>query len=189
MAIERLRTVADYDDYVDLLPPTTPTPELMNGRFIMAARPSLPHMRYLRKLLKAFEAYAEAHPDDGEILVECEVVLQDHTIVIPELAYALNGSGQARLEEERVYGAPDFIGEIASPSTRTYDAQEKYLAYLNAGVREYWIVDPSLLPGQRLRMFARVSDAHSTMPTFQSIEGGPAASLIFPGINLDPTLL
>jgi Uma2 family endonuclease len=189
VAIERLRNVADYDDFVEQLPAEDPTPELMNGRYIMAARPSLRHMRYVRKLLKAIEAYVEAHPAEGEILLECEVVLDDFSIVIPDLAYALHPGGQARLEEERVYGAPDFICEVASPSTRAYDAQEKFLAYLRAGVREYWIVDPAALPGKRFTLFERVDDPRSTMPTFRPLVGGPSASHIFPGIIVEASLL
>ena len=41
-----------------------------------------------------------------------------------------------------VKGAPDFILEILSPSTRRKDCLLKLHKYENAGVREYWILDP-----------------------------------------------
>lgn len=41
-----------------------------------------------------------------------------------------------------IYGAPDFIAEILSPSTRYKDLSIKVMKYADAGVREYWIVDP-----------------------------------------------
>jgi Uma2 family endonuclease len=39
-------------------------------------------------------------------------------------------------------GAPDMIIEIISPSTEMNDRVLKYNEYMQAGVREYWIVDP-----------------------------------------------
>ena len=41
-----------------------------------------------------------------------------------------------------IYGAPDLVIEILSPSTRRKDMIIKLNKYLSAGVREYWIVDP-----------------------------------------------
>lgn len=40
-----------------------------------------------------------------------------------------------------VYGAPDWIMEILSPSTRSKDTIKKLNKYKAAGVREYWIAD------------------------------------------------
>ena len=42
----------------------------------------------------------------------------------------------------RMYGAPDFALEVISPSTKKKDFAIKTSKYLNAGVREYWILDP-----------------------------------------------
>ena len=39
-------------------------------------------------------------------------------------------------------GAPDFIMEIVSPGSRKMDYIIKNNKYAEAGVREYWIVDP-----------------------------------------------
>ena len=42
----------------------------------------------------------------------------------------------------RMYGAPDFALEVISPSTKKKDFAIKTAKYMNAGVREYWILDP-----------------------------------------------
>ena len=39
--------------------------------------------------------------------------------------------------------APDWIIEIVSPSSRSMDYNKKLFKYRTAGVREYWIVDPT----------------------------------------------
>lgn len=41
-----------------------------------------------------------------------------------------------------VEGTPDLIMEILSPSNWLYDRREKMQVYQEAGVNEYWIVDP-----------------------------------------------
>ena len=46
------------------------------------------------------------------------------------------------ISEERVYGAPDLVIEVLSPSTRRKDLFIKAKKYSDAGVRECWIVDP-----------------------------------------------
>lgn len=45
-------------------------------------------------------------------------------------------------DENQCNGAPDFIIEIVSPSNPADDYIRKLYYYKNAGVREYWIVDP-----------------------------------------------
>ncbi len=40
-------------------------------------------------------------------------------------------------------GAPDWIIEIVSPSTSSHDYVRKLNFYMDAGVKEYWIVDPA----------------------------------------------
>ena len=39
-------------------------------------------------------------------------------------------------------GPPDLAAEIISPSSRAKDCTIKLRKYMNAGVKEYWIVDP-----------------------------------------------
>lgn len=47
-----------------------------------------------------------------------------------------------KLTEEGCKGAPDWILEIVSPTSRQMDYNKKLFKYRSAGVREYWIVDP-----------------------------------------------
>ena len=39
-------------------------------------------------------------------------------------------------------GAPAFVAEVLSPSNRAHDLIRKLYKYKNAGVREYWVIDP-----------------------------------------------
>lgn len=46
-----------------------------------------------------------------------------------------------KLHDNGCIGAPDWIIEIVSPSSRPMDYYKKLFKYRTAGVREYWIVD------------------------------------------------
>jgi Uma2 family endonuclease len=48
----------------------------------------------------------------------------------------------ARLTAKKFEGGPDLIIEIISPSSVTEDRVYKFTEYEQAGVREYWIIDP-----------------------------------------------
>ena len=62
------------------------------------------------------------------------------TIVQPDIMIICDRN---KLDGKRCNGAPDFIVEIVSPSSRKTDYSTKNTLYSDAGVREYWIVDPT----------------------------------------------
>lgn len=61
------------------------------------------------------------------------------TIVQPDIMVICDKN---KLDGKRCNGAPDFIIEIVSPANSSDDYIRKLYYYKNAGVREYWIVDP-----------------------------------------------
>lgn len=61
------------------------------------------------------------------------------TIVQPDIMVICDKN---KLDGKRCNGAPDFIIEIVSPGNPADDYIRKAYYYKNAGVREYWIVDP-----------------------------------------------
>ena len=70
-----------------------------------------------------------------------DVKLSDSPLVIvqPDIMVICD---RDKLDGKRCNGAPDFIIEIISPSNPSDDYIRKLYYYKNAGVREYWIVDP-----------------------------------------------
>lgn len=75
----------------------------------------------------------------------------DHvrTVVQPDISVICDSS---KLDDKGCKGSPDLIVEILSPATARKDVKEKFLRYERAGVREYWIVDPS---GKTVTVFRR----------------------------------
>ena len=64
--------------------------------------------------------------------------MDNKTMVEPDVGIICDTS---KIKRFGIYGAPDFVLEVISPSTKKRDYALKLSKYMEAGVREYWIVD------------------------------------------------
>ena len=118
--------------------------ELIDGVFYDMSSPARIHQSILLHLANELMPCVDSHPECELFIAPSDVVLDndDCTVVQPDLYIICNEKNFNRL---RFYGAPDFIIEILSPSTRYHDQFRKLNKYRLAGVREYWIIDPEKL--------------------------------------------
>ena len=94
-----------------------------------------------RMLGKIIDRFIEENDGDCEVFdngFNVRLDEDDYTLVIPDVFVVCDKS---KLSEDALWGAPDWVIEIISESTRDYDYKEKMLKYMSSGVREYWIVD------------------------------------------------
>lgn len=91
-----------------------------------------------------------------DVQLDCD----DKTIVQPDVLLVCDRN---KLKNGRVFGVPDLVVEVLSPSTRKKDILIKYGKYLNAGVKEYWIVDPAK---KRICVYEFEKDDFPVMYTF-----------------------
>ena len=118
--------------------------ELINGVFYDMASPTHLHQAILGQLHLQFAVCVENHPECELFFAPSDVRLHndDYTMVQPDLMIICNRTDH---DLRRINGAPDFVIEILSPSSRAHDLYRKLAEYAKAGVREYWIVDPEKL--------------------------------------------
>ncbi len=64
------------------------------------------------------------------------------TVVQPDVYVLCHPEHNEGSPQQRPKGIPDFIAEILSSSTKRKDSLIKLKKYADAGVREYWLVDP-----------------------------------------------
>ena len=128
------------DDYYAL--PDERRVELIDGVFYDMAAPAVIHQKILGELFVLFRECADAHEGECEVFVApCDVRLDcdNKTMVQPDIFLICHPYD---LGAKALDGAPDLTLEILSPATRAKDMLLKLHKYQNAGVKEYWIVDP-----------------------------------------------
>ena len=114
--------------------------EIINGRVVMMSAPTLRHILIAGKLYHMFSSYLEgkfctAIPDGAALFLEegAEEYQPDMMVVCD----------RDKLKQRKgVYGAPDLVVEVLSPSTGRDDRGHKKDVYEKHGVREYWIINP-----------------------------------------------
>lgn len=133
-----------YGDYLEF--PEKIRCELIRGEAYMMSSPSYRHQAtvvdlcgQLRDFFKGKDCRVVVASFDVRLFPkEGEYDESDDTVVQPDLMVICDIS---KLEDEKAYkGAPDFIIEVLSRSTRSHDFLRKRSLYEEAGVKEYWIV-------------------------------------------------
>jgi Uma2 family endonuclease len=118
--------------------------EVLNGELYMVPPPTVEHQRISFRLALKMGTFVLAH-QLGEVLeAPCGVQLPGQPVPVQPDIFFIRAERLHILGREYVEGAPDLVIEVLSPSNWLYDRREKFLAYQEAGVAEYWIVDPRL---------------------------------------------
>ena len=118
--------------------------ELIDGELYMMATPSTTHQRLVKEFTYLIEDYIRRNKGECEVFPSPFAVFlnaDDKIYLEPDLSVICD---KTKITDEGCNGAPDWIIEIVSPSSRPMDYNKKLFKYRTAGVREYWIVDPVL---------------------------------------------
>ena len=128
-------------DYIYSLPEGQRA-ELIDGKIYNMAPPSSIHQELswelsaeIRNYIKKKGGKCKAYAAPFAVFLENN----DTTYVEPDISIICN---KDKIDTRGCNGAPDWIIEIVSPSSRKLDYFTKLAKYRSAGVREYWIVDP-----------------------------------------------
>lgn len=152
--------------------------EFVEGEIIVNRPPTLDHQGSSRNLLVALHLHVKQHGLGAVFAAPTGVRLGSDLVVEPDILFVREGRNVTH-DPRWIDGAPDFIIEIASDSTRTYDAVKKRALYGKHGVREFWIVDPEL---KRVETYALNG---SVLELREVIENGMVRSQVaLPGFEL-----
>ena len=137
-----LRTVAS--PVAEVVAPEPDAVEYPERRWIAQ---STSHGRAVRLATSALDQHFR---DRDDVLVDMELVVyyergNDQAWLRPDVLVVFGVERDEKLSTFKVWDkgkAPDFVLEVASPSTEERDAEYKAEEYLRIGVREYWRLDP-----------------------------------------------
>lgn len=128
------------EDYLAL--PDEQRVELIDGVFYDMGAPTSPHQLIGGEVHRQVSNYIHSHKGlcisftaPTDVQLNCD----NRTIVQPDVFIVCDRS---KINRARVFGAPDFVLEVLSPSTKNKDIFIKGAKYMEAGVKEYWMVDP-----------------------------------------------
>lgn len=123
------------------LPETDRLQELIGGHYTMTT-PDIEHQQVLMELIVYLRT---SHLPKGTLLpAPTGVKLDDEHFVVPDVLWISAENIHCKPDSEGRYfiGPPDWIAEILSKSTTRRDRITKFHVYEQAGVREYWLIDP-----------------------------------------------
>ncbi len=138
MPLPQERTYTIEDIYA--LPEGTRA-ELIDGKIYYMAPPTRMHQKISMLLSTKISEYINHRNGDCEVYAAPFAVFlnkDDKNYVEPDISVICDRN---KLNDRGCKGAPDWIIEIASPSSRRMDYSTKLFKYRSSGVREYWLVD------------------------------------------------
>lgn len=110
-------------------------------------------------------------PKNGVTDDQIDTVVQPDVFVVCDLQ---------KVDDRGVRGAPDWIAEVLSPSTASYDRAKKLAVYERAGVPEVWLIDPA----DRTLTIYRIAAGRYMQPVVLALAGQTAITAV-PGISID----
>ncbi|MEE1196772.1 MAG: Uma2 family endonuclease [Lachnospiraceae bacterium] len=152
------------DDYYAL--PDERRVELIDGVIYDMAAPTSIHQVISLQLSIRFFEYIKSRKETCVPLnspVDVQLDCDSKTIVQPDVTLVCDRN---QLREGKIYGAPDLVIEILSKSTRKKDSIIKLNKYMDAGVQEYWIVDPEK---KKIMVYDFQSDTYPVIYGFEDI--------------------
>ena len=120
--------------------------ELINGEAYAMSAPSRLHQKFVSDLAGQLRNYFQKKPCefyvapfDVRLPKRNEKDEQIDTVIQPDLSIICD---ESKLDNKGCRGAPDWIIEILSPSSKLMDMEVKRKLYEQHGVKEYWIINP-----------------------------------------------
>ena len=151
------------EDYMAL--PDGDRKELIDGVFYDMATPLFIHQAVAASLFYKIQSFIKENKGDciavmapSAVQLDCD----DKTMVEPDIYIICN---RDKIKRFGVYGAPDFVLEVLSDSTRNKDLKIKSFKYMNAGVREIWYID------LKTRTLITYYEGDDYLPAIHPLEG------------------
>ncbi len=153
--------------------------EWADNETIFHMPPNINHQDLTTFLTKLLGVYVEFFKL-GQLLVSpVEVKLPSGQAREPDVLFVSN-EHLGRITAQRVDGAPDLIIEIVSPESVGRDFDTKFDEYQDAGVQEYWVIDPR--PRRKQALFYQLGQ--DGLFKLANLDGGIYRSTILPNFWL-----
>jgi Uma2 family endonuclease len=145
------------------MPEGAPYYQFINGKPVSMPSPTFEHQIILFNLAMLLRVFVTAHKLGTVNIAPLDVYLSDTEYYQPDIIFV--AAARRGIIDKKVYGAPDLVVEILSPSNAEDDLTHKRAVYEAFGVREYWIVNPA---ERTVTVLANVDGAFQQVSVAQS---------------------
>jgi Uma2 family endonuclease len=115
--------------------------EIIDGELVVSPSPAKGHQRASGHSVQILFREIEGRRLGIVFFAPFDVIMSSTRVVVPDIV-AVRADRMHLIEDRGIFGAPDLIVEILSPSNKRYDRGRKRKLYASVGVPEYWIIDP-----------------------------------------------
>ena len=116
--------------------------QLINNKLIMSPSPIDIHQVVLNEINIEISNLLRKNKIGKIRIAPYDVHFSKQNILQPDILFIKN-ENLDKIQDKGIFGAPDLIIEILSPSTSQLDWEEKKLIYERYSVQEYFLVDPN----------------------------------------------
>jgi len=150
--------------------------ELSEGRLVVREMPTPQHQQIVFDLGRILQSWLTEHRLGRVYLAPMPVRLWPGKFREPDVM--LYKTEHLDRVDEKYGGVPDLIIEVLSPRMQSVDLGEKFQEYAQAGVSEYWTVEPRQ---KRIQVFSLRRNDLELVETFTA--GDRVRSPLLPGLE------
>jgi Uma2 family endonuclease len=167
-------------EYLDLTDSTNRLIEFTDGRLEFLTMPTLEHQKILRFLFRLLDSFALSLQVGEVFFAPLRVYIRPGKYREPDIVFKfLEGHSKSG---PRYYEGADLVMEVVSDDAESNkrDYETKVLDYAEAGIPEYWIVDPQK---KQITVLTLVETSYQTAGVYQ--EGAVAESKLLPDFTVN----
>ena len=166
-----------YEDYSKLL--DDQRHEIIDGELLMAPAPDTWHQSWIGELYALLRTHVLQDKLGKLFMSPVDVVLDPENIVQPDLVFIATAN-LSIIQRQAIFGVPDLLIELVSPSSVRRDRYDKKALYARFGVKEYWIGDPANKALEILILKNGSYELHCCAE-----QNGKLNSFVLPGLEFD----
>lgn len=166
-----------YAEMVAELPETNQPVELWNGELIMSPAPHPDHQEITLNFAYILKEFVTRKKLGKVYASPMDVVLTPRRVVQPDVLFITEK--RLGIVKNCIDGVPDLAMEVISEHSRQRDRIEKKALYEQAGLPEYWIVDPDSETIEVFALAGGVYELHS-----RAAHGQTAKSKLLSGFGI-----
>jgi Uma2 family endonuclease len=155
--------------------------EIIDGNLLMAPAPDTWHQNWIGDLYVILRNHVQRGKLGKVFLSPVDVVLDSENTVQPDLVFIADAN-LGIIKQRAIFGTPDLLIELISPSSVRRDRYDKKELYARFGVKEYWIGDPANKSLEILTLREGRYELHCAAEV-----QGRLTSLALPGLEFDLT--